>query len=105
VFFFPSLRREQIELRIDLDRPGCVDRVELRLFREEVLERAFSQAVEGRRTVVQVAKLSRGAHRAVVKLACRDGSSTIASRQPIIVDQEGVIQFKVSGAECRCSER
>jgi hypothetical protein len=105
VFFFPSLRREEIELRTEIERPKCVERLEIRLFKGEELQRANSELVDGRDLVVQRTKLSHGEYRAVVNLACTDGSTAIASRQPIVVDREGVIEFNVSGRECRCSER
>src|SRR5688572_15577565 len=104
MFLFPSLRREEIELRAEIERPKCVERLEMRILKGDVLERANGQLVDGRDVIVHRTKLSRGDYRVVINLACTDGSTAIASRQPIVVDREGVIDFNVSGRECRCSE-
>lgn len=103
-FLFPGLKRSEIEFRYRIDAPACVERVELRLFENGVLARGHRQLVEGRDFLTHSAKLRHRSYDAVVIAECRDGSNAVASRQPIIVEQDVVIHFKVSGAECRCSD-
>jgi hypothetical protein len=103
LFLFPGLRRAEIEFRYEIERPKCIERLELRLFEGDVLARQHRQLVEGRQDLAYVAKLRHGEYRAIVNLECTDGFRATASRQPIIVDRDGVIQFKVSGDECGCS--
>ena len=105
IFFFPRLRRAELEFEIEIDQPKCVDRVELRLLRGEHVARTSRTLVEGRSVIVQKVKLERTDYRAIVNLHCGDGSTAIGWREPIVVDEDRVIQFNVSGTECRCFER
>ena len=104
LFLFPNLRRVELELRTEIARPKCVERLELRLLAGDVLARGSMTLVEHQDVIAQKVKVRRGEYLAIANLHCRDGSTAIGSRQPITVEDDGVIQFKVSGEECRCSE-
>lgn len=102
---FPSLRRADIEFRYTISSPECVERVALDLFRDGRRVRGHRQAVAGRRDLKSEAKLTmNGEYLAVVHLECRTGESIRATEQPVIVDRDGVIQFKLSGYPC-CRRR
>jgi len=105
LFFFPRLRRAELEFQIEVDQPKCVERVEVRLLRGEHVARSSTVLLEERSPVVMKMKVERTDYRAVMKLHCRDGATAIAWREPIVVDEDRVIQFNGSGTECRCSER
>jgi hypothetical protein len=105
LFLFPGLRRRDVEFRYEIDRPRCIERVELRVFEGAVLARSHRSLLEEKNELSQSAKLKEGEYLGVVTLECRDGSKVEVSRQPIVIDDEGVIPFKIFGGECRCSER
>jgi hypothetical protein len=104
-FLFPGLRRRDLEFQHEIEQPRCVDRVDLGIFQGDELARSQRTMLEGRHLLAQTAKLAEGEYLAVVTLECSDGSRAIAARQPLVVDRDGVIQFKIFGGECQCSGR
>lgn len=100
-FLFPNLRRAEIEFRYELSSPECVERLALDLFRDGKRVRGHRQAVEGRHLLKNEAKLTmNGEYLAVIHLECRTGESIKAVEQPVVVNADGVIQFKLSGYDC-----
>ncbi len=101
---FPALRRSEITFHYEIDDPRCVERVDLSVYEGDVLARAHRELLEGRSTMKHAAKLKHGEFRAIIGFDCRDGAHETVLKQPIVVDRDGVIDFKLSGRECRCSE-
>ena len=78
----------------------CIDRVALDLFRENTLARAHRQFVDDKDVLHNKATLTNGEYLAVVRLECGDGPPIVDTKQPIVVDRDGVINFKLDGHRC-----
>ncbi len=101
---FPRLRRSEITFREEIAHPACVEQVRLDLFSGRTRARGHAERVAGRYEISHKAKLSGGAYEAVLSLDCDDGERIEVERRPITVAHEAVIEFNVSGGECRCPQ-